>query len=127
MLVNVGHLYAQVKTFKMEREEMVRKQIVNRGITDSLTIDALLKIPRHLFVPPPQMESAYIDKPLPIGYGQTISQPYIVAYMTSFLDLQAGDKVMEIGTGSGYQAAVLAEIVTASVLSLFQFNQQQEQ
>jgi len=111
MFFNLGQLCAQEKSFKMEREEMVRRQIVNRGITDSLTIDALLKVPRHLFVSPPQMESAYIDKPLPIGYGQTISQPYIVAYMTSFLDLKAGDKVLEIGTGSGYQAAVLAEIV----------------
>lgn len=108
---NLGQLCAQEKSFKMEREEMVRKQIVARGITDSLTIDALLKVPRHLFVSPPQMESAYIDKPLPIGYGQTISQPYIVAYMTSFLDLKAEDKVLEIGTGSGYQAAVLSEIV----------------
>lgn len=102
---------AQEKTYKMERERMVKKQIVDRGITDSLTIEAMKKVPRHLFVPSHLSEKAYNDAPLPIGYNQTISQPYIVAYMTSFLELEKEDKVLEIGTGSGYQAAVLSEIV----------------
>lgn len=104
-------LSAQEKTYKMERERMVKRQIIERGITDSLTILAMNKIPRHLFVPSHLAEKAYNDGPLPIGYNQTISQPYIVAYMTSFLELEKKDKVLEIGTGSGYQAAVLSEIV----------------
>jgi len=98
-------------TFAARRLKMVKNQIINRGIIDSLVINAMKKVPRHLFVPKEMVESAYIDSPLPIGKGQTISQPYIVAYMTDVLDLQGGEKVLEIGTGSGYQAAILAEIV----------------
>jgi protein-L-isoaspartate(D-aspartate) O-methyltransferase len=93
------------------RELMVEEQIENRGITDQSTLDAIKKVPRHKFVPPNIVENAYDDRPLPIGYGQTISQPYIVAYMTAVIYPKAGQKVLEIGTGSGYQAAVLSEIV----------------
>lgn len=93
-----------------KREEMVETQIKARGIEDENLLDAMRKIPRHEFVPDNMQEHAYNDEPLPIGGGQTISQPYIVAYMTSVLDLKKDDKVLEIGTGSGYQAAVLAEL-----------------
>lgn len=97
--------------YTKKREEMVEKQIVARGITDSKTLQAMLTVPRHLFVPEDLRDEAYADYPLPIGYGQTISQPYVVALMTSSLKLQGNEKALEIGTGSGYQAAVLAEIV----------------
>jgi len=90
---------------------MVEDQIESRGISNQPTLDAMKKVPRHKFVPPNNIERAYNDSPLPIGYGQTISQPYIVAYMTEVIDPKPGQKVLEIGTGSGYQAAVLAEIV----------------
>ncbi|OGX05710.1 MAG: protein-L-isoaspartate O-methyltransferase [Omnitrophica WOR_2 bacterium GWA2_47_8] len=90
---------------------MVRDQIVRRGITDKKVVEALLKVKRHVFVPSGSEMSAYEDHPLPIGYDQTISQPFIVAYMTQALQLDGDDKVLEIGTGSGYQAAILAEIV----------------
>ncbi|HVR42501.1 MAG TPA: protein-L-isoaspartate(D-aspartate) O-methyltransferase [Thermoanaerobaculia bacterium] len=90
---------------------MVTDQIVARGVTHPALIEALHKVPRHRFVPPSQSSHAYEDRPLPIGLDQTISQPYIVAYMTQALDPGPRDKVLEIGTGSGYQAAVLAEIV----------------
>lgn len=110
IVFNSVFISAQETTYKMEREKMVKKQIVDRGITDSLTIEAMKKVPRHLFVPTRLSEKAYNDTPLPIGFNQTISQPYIVAYMTSFLQLEKEDKVLEIGTGSGYQAAVLSEI-----------------
>ena len=90
---------------------MVEWQIEKRGIKNEPTLDAMRKIPRHKFVPTDMMERAYDDSPLPIGYGQTISQPYIVAYMTAVINPEPGQKVLEIGTGSGYQAAVLAEIV----------------
>jgi protein-L-isoaspartate(D-aspartate) O-methyltransferase len=93
------------------RETMVRTQIAARGIRDASTLKAMRAVPRRLFVPPHLADSAYEDRPLPIGYGQTISQPYIVAYMTELVRPQAGHKVLEIGAGSGYQAAVLAEIV----------------
>lgn len=93
------------------REQMVKEQIENRGIKNKPTLEAMRKVPRHKFVPPNNIERAYNDSPLPIGYGQTISQPYIVAYMTAVIDPKPGQKVLEIGTGSGYQAAVLAEIV----------------
>jgi protein-L-isoaspartate(D-aspartate) O-methyltransferase len=94
-----------------ERNRMVDSTIVARGITDPAVIEAMRTVPRHLFVPEDYREQAYEDHPLPIGYGQTISQPYIVALMTEALALEPDDKVLEIGTGSGYQAAVLAEIV----------------
>ena len=90
---------------------MVEWQIEKRGIKNQQTLDAMRKILRHKFVPTDMMERAYDDSPLPIGYGQTISQPYIVAYMTAVINPEPGQKVLEIGTGSGYQAAVLAEIV----------------
>ncbi len=89
---------------------MVNEQIIHRGITSPKVIHALRIVPRHLFVPNEQQAFAYDDRPLPIGYQQTISQPYIVAYMTEQLRLSKNDKVLEIGTGSGYQAAILAEI-----------------
>lgn len=93
------------------RTEMVRHQIEARGVCDSVVLDAMRVVPRHRFVPPQFENEAYDDSPLPIGYGQTISQPYIVAVMTSALRLKPRDRVLEIGTGSGYQTAVLAEIV----------------
>lgn len=89
---------------------MVKSQITARGVVDPLVLAAMAKIPRHLFVPEDLRSSAYADEPLPIGQGQTISQPYIVAYMTEALGLRGGEKVLEVGTGSGYQTAVLAEI-----------------
>jgi len=92
------------------RKRMVRAQIAARGIKDPLVLAAMEKVPRHEFVPQEYLRQAYADHPLPIGYGQTISQPYIVALMTELLKLKPGDRVLEIGTGSGYQAAVLAEI-----------------
>lgn len=90
---------------------MVETQIVERGIKDKGVIEAMKKVPRHLFVPEDIIEDAYDDRALPIGYGQTISQPYIVALMTELLELKGDEKVLEIGTGSGYQAAILAELV----------------
>jgi len=99
------------RTYARARERMVREQIEARGVKDSLVLAAMRKVPRHLFVPERYRGEAYADHPLPIGHGQTISQPYIVAYMTEALGLKGNEKVLEIGTGSGYQAAVLAEIV----------------
>lgn len=94
---------------KEAREKMV-KLIKSRGIKDERVISAMLKVPRHLFVDKSQWGSAYDDRPLPIGFGQTISQPYIVALMTESLEIKKGEKVLEIGTGSGYQSAILAEL-----------------
>jgi protein-L-isoaspartate(D-aspartate) O-methyltransferase len=96
--------------FEARRLEMVEHQIRARGVKDPRVIDALAKVPRHVFVPPEAAGSAYEDRPLPIGSGQTISQPYMVAVMTEALKLGAGQRVLEIGTGSGYQTAILAEI-----------------
>ena len=90
---------------------MVRDQIVARGVSDSAVLSAMQKVPRHQFVSPELMRYAYDDNPLPIGSEQTISQPYIVAFMTELIKPQKGQKILEVGTGSGYQAAVLAEIV----------------
>ncbi|MBI5663958.1 MAG: protein-L-isoaspartate(D-aspartate) O-methyltransferase [Nitrospirae bacterium] len=95
----------------IQRLRMVEEQIEGRGIKDRRIIDAMRKIPRHLFIESSLKERAYGDHPLPIGEGQTISQPYVVAWMTEALNLKSSDRVLEIGTGSGYQAAVLAEIV----------------
>jgi len=97
--------------FARERERMIFEQIKARGVKDSAVLRALLKVPRHMFVPEDMQSYAYHDEPLPIGEGQTISQPYIVAYMTEVLHLGGQEKVLEVGTGSGYQAAILAEIV----------------
>jgi protein-L-isoaspartate(D-aspartate) O-methyltransferase len=93
-----------------DRHRMVRRQIADRGVTDEDVLDAMRHVPRHEFVPDRYAGSAYADRPLPIGQGQTISQPYIVAFMTEQLQLKAGDRALEIGTGSAYQAAVLSEI-----------------
>lgn len=93
------------------RARMVREQIVARGITDPRVLEAMGRVPRHEFIPAGERGEAYEDWPLPIGYGQTISQPYIVAFMTAALELKPGDRVLEVGTGSGYQAAVLAGLV----------------
>ena len=97
--------------FAEGRENMVDQQIERRGVSDPDVLRAMRAVPRHLFVPQEYQAQAYNDHPLPIGYGQTISQPYIVAWMTELLALEPGFRVLEIGTGSGYQAAVLAEIV----------------
>ena len=96
--------------FAKERRVMTDSQIRARGVRDPLVLAAINKVPRHLFVPEGMRGCAHADEPLPIGQGQTISQPYIVAYMTEALGLQGGERVLEVGTGSGYQTAVLAEI-----------------
>ena len=99
--------------YAAEREAMVSSQLAARDITDPRVLEAMRKVPRHLFVPPYLAGSAYDDKPLPIGHGQTISQPYIVALMTQLLELpDKGARVLEVGTGSGYQAAVLSELAS---------------
>ena len=101
---------SEEETFALNRQRMVDRQIERRGITDKRVLDAMRKIKRHLFVPAHLRNIAYEDKPLPIGRGQTISQPYIVAYMTEAAKVGPNDRILEIGTGSGYQAAVLAEM-----------------
>jgi protein-L-isoaspartate(D-aspartate) O-methyltransferase len=106
-----GYFFPQADRFVSARNDMVKTQITNRGITDAATIKALKKVPRHFFVPKANENNAYGDFPLPIGYGQTISQPFIVAYMTEIVNPAGKKKALEIGTGSGYQAAILAEIV----------------
>lgn len=93
-----------------DRNEMVEEQLISRDINDQEVLNAMRSVPRHFLVPEPLRDQAYSDRPLPIGLGQTISQPYIVAFMTQTLNLDHGDKVLEIGTGSGYQAAVLSHI-----------------
>jgi len=110
LLLLPGPLFAQ-DDYAIRRERMVATQIAERGIDNLATLRAMRHVPRHLFVPEERRESAYDDGPLPIGYGQTISQPYMVAYMTEVIQPEEGQRVLEIGTGSGYQAAVLAEIV----------------
>ena len=95
--------------FRNARENMVARQIRGRGVTDKKVLEAMTRVPRHFFVPEKLQSRAYMDHPLPIGEGQTISQPYIVALMTESLGLKGSERVLEVGTGSGYQAAVLAE------------------
>lgn len=90
--------------------DMVENQIISRGIKNPIVLDAMLKVKRHLFVPEQYLDSAYVDKPIPIEEGQTVSQPYIVALMTDLLTPEPGKRILEIGTGSGYQTAILAEI-----------------
>ena len=97
--------------YSRHRAEMIRDQIESRGVSNRAVLDAMQNVPRHLFVPENLRSLAYYDNPLPIGFGQTISQPFIVAYMTETIQPRAGQKILEIGTGSGYQAAVLSEIV----------------
>ena len=100
-----------LQDYKKQREKMVSDQIEDRGIHDQQVLRAMREVERHWFVPENNRSNSYEDRPLGIGYGQTISQPYIVAYMTEMLKLQPNYRVLEIGTGSGYQAAVLAKIV----------------
>ena len=95
-----------------ERRRMVARQIERRGIRDKRVLQAMEEVPRHEFVPSEARVNAYADHPLPIGFGQTISQPYIVAFMAERLSLESADRVLEVGTGSGYQAAVLSRLVT---------------
>jgi protein-L-isoaspartate(D-aspartate) O-methyltransferase len=102
---------AAADEFDRNRSSMVSRQLRARDITNQVVLAAMGKVPRHEFVKTSDREEAYADQPLPIGYGQTISQPYIVALMTQLLDLKPGQRALEIGTGSGYQAAVLAEII----------------
>ena len=108
------------QSFDELRNNMVDRQLIPRGVMSSVVLDAMRNVPRHLFVPENMQSCAYDDSPLPIGLGQAISQPYIVAYMTEQLELSPGMKVLEIGTGSGYQAAVLAylgcEVYTVELL-----------
>jgi protein-L-isoaspartate(D-aspartate) O-methyltransferase len=98
-------------SYTSQRQRMVREQIMGRGVRDPRVLEALRQVPRHRFVPPEYAAMAYSDGPLPIGQGQTISQPYIVALMSEMLELQGDETVLEVGTGSGYQAAVLAYLV----------------
>jgi protein-L-isoaspartate(D-aspartate) O-methyltransferase len=97
--------------YESQRRAMVEQQIKQRGITKPEVLAAMEQVPRHMFVPDSLRADAYSDRPLPLGQGRTVYQPYMVALMTSLLDLKHGDKVLEIGTGSGYQAAVLAQLV----------------
>jgi protein-L-isoaspartate(D-aspartate) O-methyltransferase len=92
------------------RAAMVQEQIADRDVTDQAVLETMRRVPRHRFIPPQYLDAAYEDHPVPIGYGQTISQPYIVALMTESLKVNRGDRVLEIGTGSGYQAAILADL-----------------
>jgi len=105
------------EAYERERLEMVQSQIERRGVVATGVLEAMRHVPRHLFMPPNVRRGAHADRPTPIGHGQTISQPYIVALMTELLELEPGDKVLEIGTGSGYQAAVLSEL-TPHVFSI---------
>ncbi len=98
--------------YKLERERMVATQLEARGISDQRVLAAMRKVPRHLFVEEALQEQAYGDFPLPIGHAQTISQPYMVAEMTQLLEITPDDRVLEIGTGSGYQTAILAELAS---------------
>jgi protein-L-isoaspartate(D-aspartate) O-methyltransferase len=97
-------------TYERERQRMVEKQIKGRGVRDARVLEAMVEVPRHLFVPAERRHLAYADGPLPIGDDQTISQPYIVAYMTELLELHGEESVLEIGTGSGYQTAILSRL-----------------
>lgn len=106
----MGQIREDSPKYATAREKMVRSQIRSRGISDEKVLNAMSGVPRHIFVPKKLMSRAYADHPLPIGQGQTISQPYIVALMTESLELKGHERVLEIGTGSGYQAAILANI-----------------
>jgi protein-L-isoaspartate(D-aspartate) O-methyltransferase len=105
---------------RAERERMVQSQIAARGVADPRVLEAMREVPRHLFLDPQYRTEAYADHPVPIGEGQTVSQPYIVAFMTELLDVQPSDRVLEIGTGSGYQSAILSrlarEVYTIEIL-----------
>jgi len=107
----IGFSKADVSDYKAQRLAMVRNQIAARGVEDAATLKAMQAVRRHLFVPENLVSMAYRDRPLPIGFGQTISQPFIVAFMTEAVRPKPGHRILEIGCGSGYQAAVLAELV----------------
>jgi protein-L-isoaspartate(D-aspartate) O-methyltransferase len=107
-----GQRAAPASDFAAQRQQMVQQQVMARGIHDERVLAAMAKVPREEFVPPDSRGASYEDGPLPIGYGQTISQPYIVAFMTEQLRSKPSDRVLEVGTGSGYQAAILAELVS---------------
>lgn len=111
ILLSTGSAVLADDDHAQRRAAMIARQLETRDINDAATLAAMNNVPRHEFVPEARRRQAYTDSPLPIGFGQTISQPYIVAYMTQLLRLDPGMRVLEIGTGSGYQAAVLAEIV----------------
>lgn len=98
-------------TFTRQRKRMVEEQIAYRGVQDKRVLEAMESVPRHLFIPEENRSYSYYDQPVPIGFGQTISQPYIVAFMTELLQAGSNDVVLEVGTGSGYQAAILARLV----------------
>jgi protein-L-isoaspartate(D-aspartate) O-methyltransferase len=98
--------------FEEARQRMVERQLAGRGITDERVLEAMREVPRHRFVPEDMWDMAYRDTPLPIGHGQTISQPYIVGYMTQMLHLAPDDRVLEVGTGSGYQVAILSRLAS---------------
>ena len=119
VLVNAGchEKQAAGNDFVSERQRMVQEQLMPRGIHEERVLAAIAKVPREEFVPPEARAASYTDQPLPIGYGQTISQPFVVAFMTEQLQLKRDDRVLEIGTGSGYQAAILAEL-TAEVYTI---------
>jgi protein-L-isoaspartate(D-aspartate) O-methyltransferase len=103
--------YREEAEFVRRRHQMVQSQLVSRGVQDLRVLETMSRVPRHLFLEPAQREAAYDDSPIPIGHNQTLSQPYIVAFMSEQLKLTGQEKVLEIGTGSGYQTAVLAELV----------------
>jgi protein-L-isoaspartate(D-aspartate) O-methyltransferase len=107
-----GQNASSVSDFAAQRQQMVQRQMMTRGINDARVLAAMRKVPREEFVPSESRAGSYEDGPLPIGYGQTISQPYIVAFMTEQLRAKPSDRVLEVGTGSGYQAAILAELVS---------------
>jgi protein-L-isoaspartate(D-aspartate) O-methyltransferase len=118
LLIGLGYALTRARTvsardWEAERARMVEAQIEGRGVKDPRVLAAMRTVPRHRFVPEAYRAHAYEDRPLPIGQGQTISQPYMVAVMTELLELEPDDRVLEIGTGSGYQAAVLSELVDA--------------
>lgn len=108
---NNGHDFVDEECYRTLRRNMVETQIVQRGITEPSIISAMLNVPRHLFVPDVDKQNAYSDRPLPLGHNQTISQPYMSALMLELANLNSDQKVLELGTGSGYQAALLANIV----------------
>ena len=107
-----GQKAAPVSNFAAQRQQMIQRQLMSRGINDARVLAAMAKVPREEFVAPESRVASYEDGPLPIGYGQTISQPYVVAFMTEQLRPKPSDRVLEVGTGSGYQAAILAELVS---------------
>ena len=116
-IIRIDKIMIFEEKYKIKRIKMVEEQIIGRGIKSSQVINVIKKIPRHLFVTEKYLNSAYNDNPLPIGFDQTISQPYIVAFMTEAIELRREDRVLEIGTGSGYQSAVLCELA-GSVFSM---------